>query len=366
MSKLGKKDLATKSFELLIRKPSFERVLWLNYAVTYHCNSRCSMCSIWQRYKKNPTLAKEEIGLKEIEEFLNSSALKHLQGISFTGGELFLRKDVVEIIGLFIKKYPKAIFGIATNGLNTELTVSKIKEIESRFNPNHLSVSLSLDGVNKKHDEIRGIPGAFESVNTTIERLKSETNVNIGIDFTITPWNYEDLSSVYDYTKEKNIKFLTCFAHHSDAYYDNKETAFDWDKKVLEEIEGVLKEIIKDKMANESLLDRVVDPYAFFLSNCVNHLLSGKTPQKCHSGSHSLFLDPYGNVYPCIILNQKLGNIKESSFDRIWTSPEAENIRKHIQSGDCACWVACESVPSILRSFDFAKWNLKHKLYRIS
>ena len=42
---------------------------------------------------------------------------------------------------------------------------------------------------------------------------------------------------------------------------------------------------------------------------------------KCYAGTHSFFLDPYGDIFPCIMLNKKIGNIKEG-FDKVWLSKE--------------------------------------------
>ena len=361
MSTLNKKELAAKSIDFFLKKPSHQHVLWLNFALTYNCNSRCVMCSIWQKYKQQPGLAKKELTLHDIETLLASPHLTDLQGVSFTGGEPLLRKDFVEIAGLFINRYPNAIIGVATNGLNPSLTIDKIKQVQDKYNPKHFSVSLSLDGLNAKHDEIRGVPGAYKALNETIALLKSETDVNIGIDFTITPWNYRELLDVYRFTKEKNIKFLAGFAHNSGAYYGNTEIEFDWSSSELDTIEADMRTIVKDRISNESTFNKLIDPYAFYLSDCVRHQTDGTMHQRCYSGTHSLFLDPQGNVYPCIMLDRKLGNIKENGFDSIWTSSEASSIRDEIRSGKCGCWVACEAVPSMLRNFDFVKWNLKNK-----
>lgn len=355
-------DLASRSFEFFIKRPSLENILWLNFAVTYHCNSKCLMCSIWERYRQNPELAKNELSLKDIKDLLGSTYLKNLKGISFTGGEPFLRKDFPDIAGLFIEKYPGAIIGVATNGLNTKLVVEKVKDIEKRFDPGHLSISLSLDGLFEKHDEIRGVKGAFKLVNETIDALKSGTGVNIGIDFTITPWNYKELLKVYRFTKEKDIIFLAGFAHHSEAYYGNTELKFEFDDNALEEIENAMKDIVSDRIENESLLRKFSDPYVLYLSRCVEFHKSKDMHQRCYSGIHSLFLDPYGNVYPCIISGKKIGNIKDG-FDKIWTSQEAEEIRYGIKCGECSCWVACETVTSMLRSPNFVKWNIMNKFW---
>lgn len=360
MKEIKINDLLSKSFNLLVKRPSPKNVLWLNYAVTYLCNSRCVMCSIWKKYREQPELLKSELTIEEIRKFASSQYLSNLQGVSLTGGEPMLRRDIVDIAGIFIKRHPDAIFAIATNGLNPKLILDRTKEIIDLYEPTRFSISLSLDGLFEKHDEIRGIAGAYESLNKTIDFLKSKTDVNIGIDFTITPWNYKELLNVYRFTGEEDIIFLAGFAHNSEAYYGNKETRFEWDAGAMDEIEESMKAIVADRIKNEPLLRKLADPYAYFLSRCVDFQRYGNMRQRCYSGVQSLFLDPQGNVYPCIILGRRMGNIKQG-FEKVWTSLTAEEIREYIKSGNCRCWVACESVPSMLRNLDFVKWNLLNK-----
>ena len=342
----------------LLYKPSIYNIMWLNYAVTYRCNSRCLMCSIWET-KTNPELEKEELTLEEIGELLKSPLLKNLNGINFTGGEAFLRSDIVDLIGTFIKKYPRAFIGVASNGFNSKSIVEKVKEIKERYAPKQFRVCFSMDGLFEKHDQLRGVPGAFERVNRSIELLKAE-KINIGVDFTITPWNHKDLLSVYQYANEKNIKFTASFAHHSE-YYNNVQTRFDWGKKDLDDIQHSLKTIAQEELKRESLPKKIVDPNLYFLLHCVRHQENKRMDYKCYSGTHSLLLDPYGNVFPCVILGRKMGNIKEMDFDHIWLSKEAEAIRESIKTDKCRCWVGCDVLPSMLRNCNAIKWNLKNK-----
>lgn len=362
MSKLDLLSLASKSIEFIVKKPSSQRILWLNFAITYLCNGRCIMCSIWHKYQQKPELVRDELNIANIKSLLDSTYLANLQVISFTGGEPFLRKDFSDIAGIFIRKYPKAIIGVATNGLNPALTVEKVIEIEKRFKPKHFSVSISLDGLFEKHDEIRGIKGAFKLVTETINLLKSNTDANVGIDFTITPWNYRELLRVYNFTREKDIIFLTGFAHNSESYYGNNEMKFEWDEMAMKEIASAIEKIVEDRIKNESYLRRVADPSSYYLSKCMEFQRTKDMKLRCYSGTHSLFLDPYGNIYPCIISGKRMGNIKDG-FEQIWNSQKAEEIRKGIHSGECKCWVACEAEPSILRSIDFVKWNIMNKFW---
>lgn len=365
MREFKSKELASKAFNFLLKKPNPKEIMWLNFAVTYLCNSRCVMCSIWRKYKENPELFKHELSLSEIESILQSEYLRNLQGISFTGGEPFLRKDFVDLVGLFIERFPDAFVGIATNGLNPKLIVSKTEEILDTYKPKQrFSISISLDGIGEKHDEMRGVSNAYERVMETVSSLRDGSDINLGFDFTITPQNYTDLLRVYELSKKVEVKFLVGFAHSSDIYYDNVNIALEWREEELEEADFLIQKMVNDRIKNESFVTKLIDPYAYFVSKCIEYQKLKSRIFNCYSGTHSLFLDPYGNIYPCMILDKKVGNIKDESFDKLWMSPWAEEIREHIRLNKCHCWVACEAVPSLLRGLGVVRWNIANKILR--
>lgn len=363
MNRTGLKEYAVKGSKLLLKRPTPARVLWMNYAVTYLCNSRCRMCRIWEKYRRGPGLLQEELSLQDIENLLSSQYLEHLEGISFTGGEPFLRKDFVDLAGLFVQKYPDAFIGIPTNGLSPSLTVKRTRELVARFHPRHLSLSISLDGIGTNHDKMRGVRGAFERVLCTVETVQREFDISLGFDFTITPWNYQDLWSTYQLSKALGIKFLAGFAHNSDFYYGNKEVAFGWASE-LAAAAHTMREVARDRAASEPPMDKLVNPYAYFMARAAEYELRRTQMLDCHSGVHSFFLDPYGQVYPCLVLDQKLGDVRTESFDELWRSSRAEETRSHIARHRCHCWVACETVPSLLRGLSIPRWNVVNKILK--
>ena len=75
-------------------------------AVTYRCNSRCIMCNIWQ-IKNFPEI--------NYEEYLKLPS--SLRDINISGGEPFLREDLVDIVRVIKRACPKAKITISTNGL---------------------------------------------------------------------------------------------------------------------------------------------------------------------------------------------------------------------------------------------------------
>lgn len=346
--------------KLLLTKPNLQKITGMNFAVTYLCNSRCAMCNIWKKYKKTPELLKKELKLEQIKQIFSSSTyLKNLIAIQLTGGEPFLRKDFVDLCGFFIEKYPKALISIPTNGLNPRLIVEKTKVILELYNPDKLGLFISLDGIGKTHDTMRGVNGAYEKAIYTIKLLKEECKeVDLGTDFTVTPQNYKDLWKVYELSKKYGIMFGADFAQISSHYYENIDLEFQWDNHKLKEAELILRKIIEDRKKSRFLMIKLVNISDYFLANCVKYEKEPKRMFECYSGTHSFFLDPYGKVYPCIMLEKEIGNTKNESFDNLWLSLPARQIREYIQLKKCHCWTECETALSMMRDLRVIKWNL--------
>jgi MoaA/NifB/PqqE/SkfB family radical SAM enzyme len=60
---------------------------------------------------------------------------------------------------------------------------------------------------------------------------------------------------------------------------------------------------------------------------------------KCTMATDSFFVDPYGNVRPCNVMDFPFGNIKDTPFDEIWRSPETEEARKRVNVCTQDCWM---------------------------
>jgi Fe-coproporphyrin III synthase len=343
--------------------PSIDKIHCINFAVTYKCNSRCVMCDIWKKYKNDSTLRDREIGYDVLKGFLTrSKLLKKIWDIRFTGGEPFLRDDFVDVFGLFFATFPHSTFSIASNGLDYNLIEKNISEILDNYKIDTLSVSFSLDGLGKMHDSVRGIPGSFDHIINTAKTLKAEFNsrLNLSFNFTILPLNYQHLYQVYDYSKKLGVGFGSVFADVSENYYSNDNKKFDWTLEQLNEVETMINRIIIDDQKDKKFFHRLFGTYAYYSSHSLLHQKIKSRIFRCYSGTHSFFLDPYGDIYPCIMLSKKLGNICDQSFDDLWTSMTASDIRSSIREEDCSCWTSCEVSPSLRRDFNTIFWNIKN------
>lgn len=299
-------------------------------AVTYRCNSKCSMCNIW---KENP--------VNELEPNDFSNLPNSLKDINITGGEPFLRDDLAEIIQVITNNNPKVRLVFSSNGFLTDKIVNTMLEIK-KINSNS-AIGISIDGINEMHDEIRGVNKAFEKTINTIISLKRAGIKDIRIGFTASNQNIKHLSDVYNLTRELDIEFTLSVVHNSEGYF-GIETNMLPDKAELEkEIRYVLKKEIK--FSDPRRLFRI-----YFMKGIIDYVNDGIRPLSCYALKDFFFMDAQGNIYPCNMINKSFGNIKEKIFKEIWDSPEAE-IARNIYKNCHDCWMVCSVKSSIRREF---------------
>jgi hypothetical protein len=68
-----------------------------------------------------------------------------------------------------------------------------------------------------------------------------------------------------------------------------------------------------------------------------------------------LRLLPNGDVMPCTMIPEAIGNIKEKSFSEIWYSSKADLIRRQVKSCP-GCWIECD----IVSNFVYSDYMLKY------
>ncbi|HXH18353.1 MAG TPA: radical SAM protein, partial [Chitinophagales bacterium] len=84
--------------------------------LTDRCNARCPFCFI---DFKSPHHGKNELTLKEIEK-ITRLLPRSLTNVNFTGGEPFLRNDIIEIADAYFSNSTVQSIFITSNGYFTE------------------------------------------------------------------------------------------------------------------------------------------------------------------------------------------------------------------------------------------------------
>lgn len=310
----------------------------LTFSVTDKCNSRCSGCGIW---KKTP---KDELTLDEITGFFKSN--RFFNWIDVTGGEIFLRDDVEEILesSLAHSKKPYTLH-YPTNGLLTERVIEvsrKIQEIAGC----KLIVSVSLDGPPELHDRLRGVKGGFERAVSTFRGLR-EIGVESYMGFTLSGENQGMLQETIREASNRVAgvgpgDFHVNLAHQSSHYYGNEQPEFDA-KKADDTIS-------RFAVSRGIPLSPVLWLEKKFLGGLAEYAKTGRSPLPCTAASSSIFINPVGDIYPCSIWGMKIGSIRqEMNLTKILSSPKAKKLREKARCLDCPnCFTACDAYPTIL------------------
>lgn len=308
----------------------------LTFAVTYVCNSRCTTCNIWKFKPKHELTTDEIINFFKENKFL---------WINLTGGEPFLRKDLIKIIGSFAEDV--SLLNTTTNGLLCENIVTCVKKILD-LNLNRLIVTVSLDGDKEVYKKIRGVDGFDKAIKTfsQLRRLaKEHKNFSTFLGYTISKQNVGLLKKTYEAVKKKvpdlSLKeFHTNIYHESEIYYGNIGQK-EYPENVLNEIKWFLK-----FKSGINPIDFLENKYLKLLKS---YITRHKSPLPCKALTSSIFIDPYGNVYPCTIFPEKLGNIKEKKLDIMLKTEKTRKIKEKIKKLECPnCWTPCEAYQTIL------------------
>jgi MoaA/NifB/PqqE/SkfB family radical SAM enzyme len=330
-------------------------LLQLVFAVTYRCDSRCRMCNIWKVYQDKKELASKELTTADVARFFQDKGMHHLTDVYITGGEPFLRDDLSEIIGTIIRSNKRISVIIATNGMLPRKIARSTEDLAESFSHNDISIAVSLDGLDDVHDYMRGVEGAFKKACETISLLQSlrenHRNLRVGGSMTITEDNYTRIVPTWQFLNNMGVSEFSCRPMHvSEHFYQLKEATMIMDSEMIGTIEKQLNSLPKTA---KSFFDQKTPTYL-------------RSPDElivpCFAGFHSAFLDPYGNVYPCIYYNYSLGNLKEKSFSEIWGSDTVKTCRSNIKSGRCPkCWSECVSWLSIRLDFKrYAAWLMRN------
>ncbi len=299
-------------------------------AVTYRCDSRCNMCNIWQL----PSVG--EMGVDVFGRLPST-----LRDVNITGGEPFLRDDIVDIIEAVYDtcKGPRIV--ISTNGFQKR-RISHAAPKLMKIGRN-VGIAVSVDGIGDMHDGIRGVEHGFDRVLETLKMLSKLRYRNVRIAFTAQRDNVKHLGAVYDLSRQFGFQFTTSVAQNSDFYFS---TTANQRVEPLE-LEGELEHVMRKELisANPKRWLR-----AYFYTGVLKYNLKGERALECRAGRDSFYMDPQGNIYPCLTLDRKMGNLVEKSFDEIWKSEIADDVRGAVDRCGKPCWMICTARTSMARN----------------
>jgi MoaA/NifB/PqqE/SkfB family radical SAM enzyme len=273
----------------------------------------------------------------------------------FTGGEPFLREDLADIVSHFYDNGALNLH-IATNATLRNRTVSGIRQIAGYARKSRVIVATSIDGPPEIHNHIRENKDSFLKTVSTIRELlvlkKDFPNLAVISNFTFTSYNQDHWKETIDFLRE--------------------------DLKVDAVNIGLVRGVTKEIKAKKIDLNKYVEANRYLVRknrrNYFSPLITGLTRFKeieqidhivrvaqgrpsahyrCLAGRVFNVITETGDVFPCEMLDRKIGNLRDVNMDfmQLWRSKTAREITAYIDKRECLCTYECAIGPSIASSY---------------
>lgn len=306
--------------------------------VTYRCNAKCTMCN---RYKV-PSNPEEEISIETIRK------LPEMYFTNITGGEPFIREDLKDIVRELYKKSERIV--ISTNGFFTDRIVDLCKEFPQ------VGIRISIEGLEQTNNEIRGLDDGYNKGYTTLKTLVDMGMKDVGFGMTVQDKNAPDLVALYDISNELGMEFATASLHNS-FYFVESNNIINDRLMVAQNFEDLINKLLKSNSPKKWFR-------AYFNHGLINYIFSQKRLLPCDMSFNTFFIDPYGDVMPCNGTKEKevMGNLNTQTWDELWNSEQAEEVRRKVRCCDRNCWMIGSASPAIRKYIHKPLWwVLKHK-----
>lgn len=303
----------------------------VHWDITELCNSKCRHCTRWKI--KN---SKNDLSYQECIRIINELKEIGTLSISLAGNEPLMRKDIYKIAEYAHKKG----FSISmnTNGIlmNKENTIKIINSGVSSF-------IFSVDSCyEKKHDSIRGVPGAFKKIFVAVKMIKKirkklRKKITIQATIVVNKENINDLEKIVALCKNKGFdKVILQPIHNIPKYFESE-------KKLIPKEENF--------SVMENQIKTILKKYGSFIAVPKEYLKNFKTffekplsllRYRCCASFITCDIRPNGDVAPCPVGFVKMGNLRNKSFKEIWFSKKSYEIRQNIKNNKHPiCWFAC-------------------------
>jgi len=290
------------------------------------CNSRCTMCNIWQRQQD------QEITLEELRHILADPLFSKIQHLDITGGEPTLRADLAEIGQIFINLLPELTnLQLITKALDSQTVIERVIALSqvTRASGVRFSVSASLDGIGEDQDRNRGVEGNFISAVEVINALRQK-GIPVSVNCTLTPVNCYGADDVLLWCEQNGIQEWTfCLGVEIKRCYNE-----DYKQRhpfTPEQRFHVI--MFFDKLIHHRGVDLA---RRTFYKSLVGQLAFGLPRQaKCDWQTRGIMLDIRGNISYCPAQSPILGSALEKSAWQIFLDgiPERQHIiREHCDS----------------------------------
>ena len=288
----------------------------MHVSITDRCCLPCRMCDIWRIKPGEELTTNEWKGIfRQVADWAGPI------GLNFAGGEPFLRKDMMELIG-----YGTDLGFTVTS--NTNATLFNEKKVDQLAGAGLDILYVSLDGATEEtHDFVRGEKGTYAKVMRTLDLVDKVDNPRVVVAMIISRRSIPELKRMADWTRDRGYQVVyqplfNNFGRTYDPQWFVKSPLFPREED-LAELDDALDYLISIKEADGHVCNSVgqlKEMKRYFRSPSVSNGLP------CNAGHSDISLDPYGNLLLCFWL-PPVGDVRKTPIPWMWNSLKSQRRR---------------------------------------
>ncbi len=306
-------------------KAEAQRVpLSVHLDLTWRCNEKCTHCYLEHG-------GTEELATGQVKRLLDQLAEAGTLFLCISGGEVFLRPDLLEIL----EHARRLVFAVT---LKTNGTLLRERDAAALAGLGISEVNISLYSHRPAtHDAITGVHGSFHRSVGAIRRLVRH-GVRTRVMHVVMRGNAGDYRSVQ----------ALAAGLGAEARIDPTITPAVTGDTAPSELRigvGELGRLLHDPAAIENVAEFCAAPRPADSASLNEY--------PCGAGLRACYISPAGDVMPCVTYPLVCGNVRTRSFADIWRdSPELREIRevrkRHLPvCSRCAVVTSCSRCPGL-------------------
>jgi MoaA/NifB/PqqE/SkfB family radical SAM enzyme len=315
------------------------------------------MCDSW-RLKPGRELAASDVGRV-------FAKLGRLDVVRVTGGEPFLREDLLEVAEAIASASRPHVLHVTTNGSFPD----RIVDFAQRFSaPRRLVFLVSFDGHRSEHDASRGRDVTYDTALESVRRLaalRKRLRLDVSVNHTvISPQSLDDSDRLRADLAPLGVDVQSVLAYADSAMYTIKlrgkraehlivPTGYPLHPKLAgaDVIGFVERELARVSTMSDGAR-RLGKRYYLrgLLARLRGHASPAPRPRCVALRSHVRIL-PDGTVPVCQFNTEPVGNLATQSMDDVWHGAKAQSSRAWVDACP-GCWAECEVMPSAIYTGD--------------
>lgn len=322
---------------------------FVSFSVTQLCGLKCQMCGQWgpNGHLRGPQAdSGRQMTAQEWCRLAHEVAQHGPVNVLLRGGEPFVLPGILELIAAI--RGLELPLSIDSNGVHLERFADDLAQIGG------FHITVSVDGPEAIHDQVRGVPGTFRRLADGIRALKAATEargtqISLSLNYTLSPFSLSGLSALPDVARSLGVSVVSVVPYYwvpNDVGEQQDQAlaqlgAESWSWKGFAQPSGGIE---PDRLRLELLRFRenlgAVYAYPFMVlsdDEYVAWFSCATIPvghQHCDNPWKVLDVKSNGDANFCVDFpDYVLGNVRQASLSELWNGGRAACFRERLKQG---------------------------------